>query len=336
MKSYSAFFLILVLSLITSACGAGGENSRGELRPVSLPVGYIPNVQFAPLYVAIDKGYYREEGLDVSLDYNMETDSVALVGAGELEFAIVSGEQVLLGRGQELPVVYVMAWYQDYPVGVVAKAEKGIRTPQDLRGKKVGIPGLYGASYIGFIALLNAGGLKESDLTLSSIGFTQVEALLDDLVDAAVVYISNEPNKLRAEGYDVDVLAVSDHLSLVGNGLITSEKLVSDEPELVAAMVRGTLRGIAETIAHPDEAFEISKRYVENLASLTPEEMAVQRQVLDASIALWQDGQIGISDPQSWEHMQELLLQMDLLAEPVALEDAFRNSFVPDEVGSDK
>jgi NitT/TauT family transport system substrate-binding protein len=214
-------------------------------------------------------------------------------------------------------------------VGVAALADKAINSPADLRGMKVGIPGLYGASYIGFKALLNAGGLQESDLTLDSIGFTQAESLADGLEDAAVVYISNEPIKLRAEGFDVDVLAVSDYLSLVANGLITSEKMIAEQPEVVRAMVSATLKGIDYAIQHPDEAFEISEKYVENLASLTPEEKGVQRQVLDASIELWIAQQPGYSDPQAWQNMHDLLQQMSLLAEPLDIACAFSNEYLP-------
>jgi len=327
-KKLSVITAFLVLSVATS-CTPAPAAELHKNTPIRLPVGYIPNVQFAPLYVAIEKGFYSEEGLDVEMDYNMETDSVALLGAGELQFAIVSGEQVLLGRAQELPVVYVMAWYQDYPIGVASLAGVKIKSPQDLRGVHIGIPGLYGASYIGFKALLNAGGLEEQDVLLDSIGYTQVESLSNGIVDAVVIYISNEPFKLAAEGYQVNTLASADYISLVANGLVTSETVIENHPDLVRAMVQGTLKGIQYTIDHPEEAFTISEKHVENLAALSPAEKDVQRQVLDASITLWQTDPLGYSQPDAWENMQDLLLQMDLLISPIDLVDAFNNDYLP-------
>ena len=190
MKTKRSLIILILAAALLSSCAPGLQAKDAVIR---LPVGYIPNVQFAPLYVAIEQGYYAEEGLQVKMDYNMETDSVALLAAGELEFAIVSGEQVLLGRAQGLPVVYVMAWYQDYPVGVTSLASAGIKQPQDLAGKRIGIPGLYGASYIGLKALLNAGGLDENSVSLDAIGFHQVESSIHSLDDAVVIHISNEP-----------------------------------------------------------------------------------------------------------------------------------------------
>jgi len=312
-----------------ASCTPVPAAKQQETASIRLPVGYIPNIQFAPLYVAIEKGFYSEKGLNVEMDYNMETDSVALLGAGELQFAIVSGEQVLLGRAQDLPVVYVMAWYQDYPIGVASLTDAKIESPQDLRGVHIGIPGLYGASYIGFKALLNAGDLEEQDVSLDSIGFTQVESLSNGIVDAVVVYVSNEPFKLAAEGYQVNTLASADYISLVANGLVTSETVIENHPDLVSAMVQGTLKGIQYTIDHPEEAFAISEKHVENLAALSPAEKEVQRQVLDASITLWQTDPLGYSQPAAWENMQDLLMQMDLLISPVDLDGAFNNDFLP-------
>jgi NitT/TauT family transport system substrate-binding protein len=289
MKKARILLSVIMMTLVLSACA-----KQKEVSTIKLPVGYIPNVQFAPLYVAIDKGYYADEGLNVDIDYNTETDGVALLGAGELQFAVASGEQVLLGRAQELPVVYVMNWYKGYPVGVVSKTDQNITSPQDLKGKKIGIPGLYGTSYIGFMALLNAGGLKESDVTLDSIGYTEVEAVANDVDDAAVIYVTNEPLALQAQGYDVNVLKVADYLSLVGNGLLTNEDTIKNHPDIVAAMVRATSKGVQYTAAHPDEAYQICTKYVDNLSSLSADEQELQRKVLDASIDLYQLDPAGV------------------------------------------
>lgn len=316
---------ILILTLGLSACQTA-QPTEETLIPTRLTLGYIPNIQFAPIYVAIEKGYFEDAGFEVTLEYGNETDAVALVGAGEQTFAIASGEQVLLAREQGLPVVYVAAWYQEYPVGVVSLAEAGITASKDLAGVSVGIPGLYGASYIGFSALLNATGLRESDIDLRSIGFNQVESLITDLVEAAVIYLANEPVVLRSQGENVNILRVSDFLQLVSNGLVTNEKMVVEQPEKLSAFIAALLQGIVDAATNPDEAYQISMAYVENLADA---DETVQREILAESIRLWQTDQPGYSDPVGWDNMQAVLLDMGLLSQPLDLEQAFTNDFLP-------
>jgi NitT/TauT family transport system substrate-binding protein len=327
MKLNHSLLLLLIFTL-TVSCSPGAAAPPESAAKIDLPVGFIPNIQFAPLYAAIDQGYFMEENLDVELDYSMESDNVALVGANKIPFAIVSGEQVLLGRAQGLPIVYVLAWYQDYPVGIVAKSDQNIQQPSDLKGKKIGFPGQFGASYIGLQALLEAGGLNESDVTLNVVGFNQVEVLATDQQDAVVVYITNEPIQLRAQGYEISVLRVADHLQLVSNGLITNETTLRDHPEQVASMVRATLRGINFTIDDPTAAYAISENHVEGLSEADAD---VQMQILKESITLYQTGQIGYSNASAWQNMQDILLRMELLTAPIEIESAFSNEYLPAE-----
>lgn len=326
--------LFALMTVLASACQStppvATDNqatpSSSELEHIRLPMGYIPNVQFAPFYVAIEKGYFQKNGIEVEFDYSFETDGVTLVGSNELQFAVVSGEQVLLARAQGLPVVYVAAWWQDYPVGVVAKSEQGLKTPGDLAGKRIGIPILAGASYIGLRALLTAADLQETDVTLETIGFNQVEALASEQVQAAVIYVNNEPIQLRAQGFDVDVLRVADYVHLASNGLITNEATLAQRPDLVRRMVQAILQGVADTLQDPEAAFEICKKYVENLEQA---DQGVQREILAASIEFWQAERPGYSDPQAWQNMQDLLLDMGLIDQPLDLEKAYTNEYIP-------
>jgi len=322
------FFLVLIVLLVLflSAC-SGNTSSQpeaGELTHIRLPMGYIPNVQYAPFYTAVEKGFFTEEGIELEFDYSYETDGVALVGANELQFSVVSGEQVPIARAEGLPIVYVMAWYEKYPVAVISMTDQNIHIPEDLAGKRVGLPGLFGANYVGLRALLGAGNLQESDLTLDSIGFNQVEILASGTDEAVVGYIANEPVQLKAQGYDIDVILVADYLDLVSNGIITNEITLSENPALVQRMVSAILKGIQYAVENPEEAFEICKIYVEGLEDADQE---VQMEVLRESIKLYQTDPYGYSHPDAWANMQDVLIRMELMKKEINLEDAYTNDF---------
>jgi len=317
-KGLSIFALFLL-----AACGPKPNPSLTHIR---LSLGYIPNIQFAPLYVAAQKGYFADAGVEIEFAYMDENQAAALVGANDLQFAVVSGEQVLLARAQGLPVVYVAAWYQHYPVSVIAKSDQGIITPSDLRGKTIGLPGPYGANYIGLRALLHTGGLSESDVKLDSIGYTQVEALAAGRDQAVSVYTANEPLQLRAQGYSLTELRVADYVQLASNGLITNETTAAGNPNLVRGMVAALLHGISATSADPQAAYQVALDFVETLAQA---DTAVQKEVLATSIDLWKADRLGESNPAAWENMQTVLLEMGLLTTPLDLSKAFTNEFAP-------
>jgi NitT/TauT family transport system substrate-binding protein len=321
------FPLVLALALALSACGSTpSAGAPGSLVHIKLPVGYIPNVQFAPLYVAIDKGYFKDVGIEIEFDYSLETDAVSLVGANHLQFAVVSGEQVLLARAQGLPVVYVCAWYQKYPVSVVSKVQQGIKTPADLKGRKIGLPGLFGANYIGLDALLFSAGLTDRDVTLDSVGFNQVAALAANQEQAVSVYTTNEPVQLQAQGYQLNEVRVADYVQLASNGLITNENTIRQDPDLVKRMTAAFLKGLADTVTDPAGAYTISGKYIPDLAAA---DQATQKAILSRTIELWKTDRPGQSDPQAWQNMQDTLLKMGLLKKPLDLSQAFTNRFVP-------
>lgn len=336
--------MLLIIVLFLAACNGGGsveeptpaateetavatdepaaETPEVEMMTVRLPMGYIPDPQFAPFYVAVDKGYFSEAGFELEFDYSFETDGVALVGAGELPFAVVSGEQVILARAQSVPVVYVMEWFERFPIAVVSKEAAGIEEPADLAGRSVGLPGFFGAGYVGYAGLLSAAGLALEDVNNSDIGFTQVEALLTDQVEAVVGYANNEPVQLAAQGEAINVIYVADYVAMVGNGLITNEQTIASDPEMVRRFIGAFQRGLADTLADPAEAFTIAKKYVENLED-------GRMAVLEASLPLWQSETAGMTSAEAWQQTQDALIQIQFLDAPLAdLEVAYTNEFV--------
>ena len=330
----SVISVVLALAITSCAAPPPRQNTAAvpaaatPLTKIRLPMGYIPNVQYAPYYIAVSKGYFATEGIEIEFDYKFETDGVKLVGAGELPFAVVSGEQVVLARSKQVPVKYVMQWYRKYPIAVIASAKAKINTPADLKGKTIGLPGFFGATYVGWRAFLNANGLKESDVQQEQIGFTQVAALKEGKKDVVIGYINNEPIVLAQNGVDVKVFAVSDQVDMVANGLLTSDKLTLENPALIKAFIRALLKGIADTIKDPTEAMQITTKYVEGLKADDP----IQQKVLAATIEVMEvmkSEKYGESKASAWENTQNTLLSMGQISEKMDVNTFFTNEFLP-------
>ena len=318
------FAILLAATLTLSACVAPGTSTGPTV--VRLPMGYIPNAQYAPFYVAVEKGYFAAEGIQIDFDYKFETDGVKLVGANALPFAVVSGEQVVLARAQGLPVRYVAQWYHTFPVAVFSLASSGIQTPADLKGKRIGLAGFFGATYVGWRAFLAANGLSEADVKQEAIGFTQREAVQQGKVDAAVGYVNNEPLALAESGFPVTVFVVGEKVNLVANGLMTNEETIRTKPALVRGMSKALLRGVADTIKDPDAALAIATKYVEGLKADDP----IQRKVMLATVEMMKtSGKQGASMAAAWESTQATLLAMGQIQKPLEAGTYFTNEFLP-------
>jgi NitT/TauT family transport system substrate-binding protein len=129
---------------------------------------------------------------------------------------------------------------------------------------------------------------------------------------------------MKHKGNDDDVIHVKDYVQLASNGLITNETTIAENPDLVRRMTKATQRGIAYTLANPDEAFAICAQFVEGLMQ---SDQVVQREIFDTSLEFWKTDQLGFSDPVAWENMQEVLLDMGMLTTPLDLSQTYTNDF---------
>lgn len=318
--------LSIVALVIAFGSGLVGSRAQNTQTPLTLFLGYIPNVQFAPVYIAVERGYFTAQGLNVTLEHSYnETDGLTRIGVNQLQFGVISGEQVILARAKGAPAVYVYRWYQRFPVGVASPVDANITDPKQLAGHVVSVPAKYGASYIGFEALLHAVGLKDSDLKeVREIGFNTAPIICARQVDASVIYVANEPVQIESQCFKLNVIRISDYANLVANGLVTNEATIQAHPDWVRAMNAALAQGIADTIADPNAAFVITQKYVQGLGN-----DPVQKQVLLNSIELWKTDSPGYSDPAGWKLTQDTLLAMGLIDQPLDLSKVFSNDFLP-------
>ncbi|NJN39776.1 MAG: ABC transporter substrate-binding protein [Gammaproteobacteria bacterium] len=231
----------------------------------------------APFFVAIDKGYYKAEGLNVTIDPgsgSVEGINRVASGAYEMGFADINVLVKYRDNARNLPVQAVMMVYDAPAFAIISLKKNGIASPKDLEGKILGAPAPDGA-YAQWPIFVQQNRIDASKVKIENVGFPVREPMLaQGKVDAITGFWFSSFMNLKAQGIkgdDITVLMMSDYgLELYGNAILANPDFMRHEPKAVAGFVRATIKGIQETLRNPDAAIDsvmkrnaIAKRDVE-------------------------------------------------------------------------
>jgi NitT/TauT family transport system substrate-binding protein len=348
-QSRTLLAVIVTCALAIAACGPAATTAQPSASPTAPPseatsegpsqppvalnvgLGYIPSVQFAPFYLAEQAGYYDEAGVDVTFRHGTDYDVIALVGEGDLDLGLADGTSVIPAVSQGIPIKYVATIYGRFPSIVFAKASSGIAAAKDLKGRKLGIPGRYGSSWIMLQALLGSADLRPDDLQIVEYpDYGQGAAVTQGAVDAATGFANNEPVQLRLTGVQVNVLTVDSIVPLPGNGLIAGTRTIDTKRDPIAGFVAATLRAMEEIKADPEKGLDAAIKQVPDLATSRDTQAAI----LDATIEVWsgsaqQARGLGAIEPADWQKSVDYLTKLGLVPKPVAIDDLVDTGLLP-------
>lgn len=260
MHSRSRFFVLvtlLIIALLLIGCGGQEEEAaEGEPVQVSLRLPWIINAQFAGPYVALDKGFFADEGLDVTINPGgFDINSITLVAAGTDTFGLHDMGSLLLARADELPLKAAATFFQKHPGGVMALADSGIETLQDFEGRTVGFQ--EGGPWMLTKAMLEANGVDPDTMTQVSVGF-DLSPLYSGQVDLFTVYATNEPLIAETQGYETRVFLPYDYgIETSSEALFTTDEYLAENPDVVCGMVRAIRKGWEYALDNPEEAVDI-------------------------------------------------------------------------------
>ncbi|MGV3487122.1 MAG: ABC transporter substrate-binding protein [Tuberibacillus sp.] len=263
--------LVVVLAMATG-CGsdkASGDSSSGKSKSgktkISLRLNWIMSGEHAPFYVALDKGFYEKEGLDVKIDEgDGSATTLKLTANNSYDLGYADAGTTSKGIAKGLPVKMIACYQQENPMAVIFKPEQNIKTPQDLIGKSVALTPGDSLTQI-FPALLKANNIPEDKVNILSIAQPAAKetAMLEDKVDSFTAYYTDHiPRMEEQNNQKFDYLRYSDFgIHILTSGLLASEKTLKEKPDAVKKFIAATNKGWKYTVDHPGEAADILAKH---------------------------------------------------------------------------
>lgn len=292
------------------------ETAPQELEKVTFRLNYLASGLHAPFYVALEKGYYKEAGLDVTIAEGTGSGTTAkLIGMGTELVGFSDFASIAAAVSQGIPIQVVCPVYKINGFAIITLEENGISSPKDLEGKKVGIATGDGPSKL-WQAVVKANSIDESKVNYVTMGGeSKVTALVTGQVDAILAGADNDAIEVKEKGFNVKVLRFADcGAPTVGLSILAGRDAIAEKPETIKKFISASLKGWDDARKDPDGAIAIMQKYFPELNVQTA------RGGLDAAIAsLFTESSKTMGDvsAEEWE------VSIQLLRDYMGLDDSF-------------
>lgn len=303
------------------------KEQKDSLKKVSVVLDWTPNTNHTGLYVAKDKGYFEEEGLDVEIITPGETGADQLVASGKAEFGISYQEGITQARVQGVPLVSIAAIIQHNTSGFASPAEKNIKSPKDFEDKTYGGWGSPVEKAV-MSSLMNLEKADVEKVNFVNMGDTDFFTAVKRDIDFAWIYYGWTGIEAELRGEKLNMVYLTDHsdkLDYYTPVLATSEKMIDEHSDTVKAFVKATSKGYEFAINKPEEAANILLKAVPDLDSdlvKKSQEWLSTRYQDDA--ARWGEQKLEV-----WENYANWMYDNKLLEKELDSNKAFTNDFLP-------
>ncbi len=322
--------LILALSLLLlCGCGAAGtnesEDTAEDLKELDVVLDWYPNALHAFLYVAIDKGYYEEEGLKVNIRFpSNANDAISLVAAGQADIGLYYQQDVIQARAeQNVPVKSIGAVVQAPLNIVLSLQEKNITKPEDLVGKTIGYAGTELSEAL-IRSIMEYAGADYSDVTMVDVGFDLMSSMTTGNVDATIgCLVNHEVPQMEEEGFAVNWFDLDDFgVPTYYEGIfLANDEMIANDSDTLAAFLRASARGFADMKADPEAALAtlLANQNEENF----PLSETVERKSMETLLPLMETAEASFLSQSDacWQENIDWMLSQGLIEKAVSLDD---------------
>jgi ABC-type nitrate/sulfonate/bicarbonate transport system substrate-binding protein len=282
--------------------------------------GFKPqaNLPFVGAYVAQEKGFFQEQGLDVKIEHSRTSgEEFRMLVAGEVQVTTADAAVVLERRSGDpsVPVVAVALIGQTGQQGFSVLADSGIQTPKDWEGKTFGYKGSQPTP--DYLAMVDAEGVDRGRIQEVRVGY-EPQVLTEKKVDILAVYLSNEPDTLARLGYQVRTFDPADYgVPTLGLTYVSSESYLQEHADVVERFVKAALKGIYYAKDNPDEAIDIVLKYAPE-EDRDHQKFMFETELAAALTGAAQENGIGWMTPEQWQALYDMLERYEALSGPLA------------------